>query len=39
MPSSHGVPGFLSMPPWHDAHGAILRSGSPTLTSAGTGSS
>ena len=35
MPSSQGVPNFWSTPPWHEMHGAMLRSGSPTRTSAG----
>ena len=37
MPSSHGAPSFWSTPPWHEMHGAMLRSGSPTRTSAGSG--
>ena len=39
MPSSQGVPNFWSTPPWHEMHGAMLRSGSPTRTSAGRSSS
>jgi hypothetical protein len=39
MPSSQGVPNFWSTPPWHEMHGAMLRIGSPTRTSAGSGSS
>ena len=35
MPSSHGAPSLWSVPPWQEMHGAMLRSGSPTRTSAG----